>query len=72
VEIAARTEQHFCPIKHAAEVLTPHSRYAHFLPYADAGAYRNHVDEVRDSLADVVEPLPRAIQREHKTDDEQT
>jgi hypothetical protein len=71
VEIAARTEQHFCPIKHAAEVLTPHSRYAHFLPYADALAYRNRVDEVRDSFADV-EPLPRAIDRERKTDDEQT
>src|ERR1700694_4010658 len=30
-EIAARTEQHFCPIKHAQPVLRPHSRYTHFL-----------------------------------------
>jgi hypothetical protein len=29
------------------------------------------LDEVRDSFADV-EPLPRAIDRERKTDDEQT
>ena len=70
VEIAARTEQHFCPIKHAAEVPTPHTRYAHFLPYGDAGAYRNRVAEVRNSIADV-EQLPRAIQRERKTDDQQ-
>jgi len=40
-EIAARTEQHFCPIRHAAKVPAPHSRYPHFLPYGDARAYRD-------------------------------
>lgn len=50
-EIAARTEQHFCPIKHDDEVRTPHSRYLHFLPYGDAAAYRNRVDKVRDAFA---------------------
>ena len=70
VELAARTEQHFCPIKHDAEVLAPHSRYPHFLPYGDARAYRNHIDKVRDAFADI-EPLPQAIDRERKTDDEQ-
>jgi hypothetical protein len=41
-EIAARTEQYFCPIKHAHRMVRPHSRYAHFLPYGDAAAYRDH------------------------------
>ena len=35
VEIAARTEQHFCPIKHARKLLRPHSHYANFVPYGD-------------------------------------
>lgn len=58
-EIAARTEQHFCPIKHHGAVPAPHSRYAHFLPYGDAGAYRKRVGEVRNAFADI-QPLPRA------------
>ena len=39
-EIAARTEQRFCPIKHAHPPAQPHSRYPQFLPYGDAQAYR--------------------------------
>jgi len=39
-EIAARTEQRFCPIKHARPLAQPHSRYPQFLPYGDAQAYR--------------------------------
>src|SRR5271165_1249766 len=31
-EIAARTEQHFCPIKHSHPLVQTHSRYAKFLP----------------------------------------
>jgi hypothetical protein len=40
-EIAGRTEQRFCPIKHSHPILKPHSRYSHFLPYGDARAYRS-------------------------------
>jgi hypothetical protein len=29
-EVAARTEQHWCPIKHASRLRAPHSRYSHF------------------------------------------
>jgi hypothetical protein len=53
-EIAARTEQHFCPIKHARRVLKPHSRYGHFLPYGDAPAYREQEDAVSRDFADVL------------------
>lgn len=46
-EIAGRTEQHWCPIKHAHEIPAQHSRYARFLPYGDAEACRARVEEVR-------------------------
>lgn len=53
VEVAARTEQHWCPIKHAQRIRSPHSRYSHFLPYGDAAAYRAHIDEVRQDFKDL-------------------
>ncbi len=34
-EIAARTEQYWCPIKHAHQVAVLHSRYHKFLEYGD-------------------------------------
>jgi hypothetical protein len=53
VEIAARTEQHWCPIRHAHRIEHPHDRYPHFLPYGDAAAYRAKVDDVRSDFKDV-------------------
>jgi hypothetical protein len=53
VEIAGRTEQHWCPIKHARRVQNAHDRYAHFLPYGDAQAYRRELDTIRDDFKDV-------------------
>ena len=35
-EIAGRTEQYWCPIKHARKIRQPHSRYPRFLEYGDA------------------------------------
>jgi hypothetical protein len=53
VEIAARTEQYFCPIKHAHPLAQPHSQYPHFLPYGDARAYRKRSEAVARSHADL-------------------
>jgi hypothetical protein len=53
VEIAGRTEQHWCPIKHARRVQNTHDRYANFLPYGDAAAYREKLDSVRCDFKDV-------------------
>lgn len=53
VEIAGRTEQHWCPIKHARRVQRTHDRYSHFLPYGDATAYRERIDKVRDDFKDL-------------------
>ena len=53
VEIAGRTEQHWCPIKHARRVQNAHDRYSHFLPYGDAPAYREEIDKVRCDFKDL-------------------
>jgi hypothetical protein len=53
VEIAGRTEQHWCPIKHARRIRNAHDRYSHFLPYGDASAYRERIDKVRDDFKDL-------------------
>ena len=52
-EIAARSEQHFCPIKHAHRLAKAHSRYDKFLPYGDGRAYREHSDEVAQAYKDL-------------------
>ena len=55
-EIAARTEQHFCPIKHANCSKCAHSRYRKFVDFGDAEGYRSHVEEIRRSFGDVESP----------------
>lgn len=52
-EIAARTEQFWCPIKHAHRISTLHSRYQHFLDYGDAIAYRKYKEAVRKQFEDI-------------------
>jgi hypothetical protein len=55
-EIAARTEQYFCPIKHARKVLGSHDRYARFLDYGDATDFRERTAQLRAACA--TEPAP--------------
>lgn len=52
-EIVARTEQYFCPIKHARKRLGTHARYVHFLAYGDATDYRGRLEAVRRSLEQI-------------------
>ncbi len=49
-EIVARTEQYFCPIKHARKILGTHERYARFLEYGDATDYPARLEEFRRAL----------------------
>jgi hypothetical protein len=51
-EIAARTEQYWCPIKHARPIPTPHANYPRFFDYGDAAGYRRGLREIRRTLAD--------------------
>jgi len=53
VEVAARTEQHWCPIKHAQRLRSPHSRYSHFFDYGDAEQYSRNIETVRNDFVDV-------------------
>jgi hypothetical protein len=53
VEVAARTEQYWCPIKHASRVPSPHSRYHRFLPYGDAEGYVSELERLRQELRDL-------------------
>ncbi|WP_137043050.1 hypothetical protein [Pseudolabrys sp. FHR47] len=50
-EIVARTEQYWCPIKHARRVIGTHTRYALFDDYGDGEGYRERLEELRKDLA---------------------
>ena len=52
-EIAGRTEQFWCPIKHALHLRAVHSRYPHFLDYGDAEEYRKRIEQVRRDFEDL-------------------
>lgn len=49
-EVAARTEQYWCPIKHARVVRSPHQRYHFFFDYGDAVRYRRDLAALRRAL----------------------
>jgi hypothetical protein len=49
-EIAARTEQYWCPIKHGRRVRSPHTLYPLFVDYGDAPGYRARGPELRAAL----------------------
>ena len=49
-EIAARTEQYWCPIKHAKRVIGAHSKYNNFLDFGDANSYHSELVQMRKEL----------------------
>lgn len=51
-EVAARTEQYWCPVRHARPLKSVHSRYRHFFEYGDAKGYRERLEEVRRRFGD--------------------
>ncbi|MGZ5541999.1 MAG: hypothetical protein ACXWE3_09740, partial [Methylobacter sp.] len=52
-EIAGRTEQFWCPIKHAKRIKKLHSRYQKFIDYGDAEKYRSSVEKTRHDFKDL-------------------
>ncbi len=52
-EIAARTEQFWCPIKHARKLGTIHKRYHKFLDYGDHQEYQKRLAETRRDFSDL-------------------
>jgi len=51
-EIAARTEQYFCPIKHARRIVAAHERYPRFFEYGDAESYKLGLERLRKSCGE--------------------
>jgi hypothetical protein len=52
-EIAARTEQFWCPIKHARRIKSLHSRYHKFMGFGDDEQFRNRIEIVRHDFKDL-------------------
>ena len=51
-EVAARTEQYWCPIKHARRMRAAHERYPDFFDFGDAEAYRQGLERLRRQFRD--------------------
>src|SRR4029077_2981692 len=49
-EIAGRTEQYWCPIRHARAVRAPHAHYREFVDYGDAEGYHRRLPMLREEL----------------------
>ncbi|MBI5917876.1 MAG: hypothetical protein HY849_00670 [Nitrosomonadales bacterium] len=58
-EIIGRTEQYFCPIKHAHKVLGTHPRYPQFLEYGEAEDFEKRLEEYRQALAKEARAAPK-------------
>ena len=50
-EVIARTEQYWCPIKHANKIIDAHSWTENYADYGDASAYRERLVELRKIVA---------------------
>jgi hypothetical protein len=50
-EIAGRTEQYWCPIKHARKLAGAHPQYRHFVDYGDAEGYQRELAELREKIS---------------------
>lgn len=51
-EIVSRTEQYWCPIRHAHRIPGAHARYPRFFAYGDAEAYLEGVGTKRQELGE--------------------
>jgi len=54
-EIAAKTEQYWCPIKHAQRTPDPHKQVNHFIDYGDADNYKARIRELRNEIRNLKE-----------------
>ncbi|HQW28803.1 MAG TPA: hypothetical protein PK529_06435 [Verrucomicrobiales bacterium] len=68
-EIAARTEQYWCPIKHALRMKSRHSRYRFFFDYGDAERYLEQIEHLRRSFEDINKEEMAEIEEERNSRD---
>jgi hypothetical protein len=50
-EVVARTEQYWCPIKHARKIMAAHPYYTGFVDFGDAQSYKDELEKLRAELA---------------------
>ncbi len=51
-EIAAKTEQYWCPIKHASRTPDPHRYVERFVDFGDADAYKSRLKELQEQISE--------------------
>ncbi|WP_212524778.1 hypothetical protein [Actibacterium sp. MT2.3-13A] len=51
-EIASRTEEYWCPIKHARRIEEPHARYGSFVEFGDGEGFRENLSRRLREQAD--------------------
>ena len=49
-EVVARTEQYWCPIKHARKIMAAHPNYTGFVDFGDAQSYKDELENLRAEL----------------------
>lgn len=52
-EVVARTEQYWCPIKHARKIMAAHPYYTGFVDFGDAQSYKDELENLRTELAKI-------------------
>ncbi len=62
-EVASRTEQYWCPIKHTRRVVGAHARYDGFENFGDGDGYRLHLEDLRAALRTEEEPAEPAAKQ---------
>jgi len=55
-EVVARTEQYWCPIKHARKIMAAHPYYTGFVDFGDAESYQRELEKLRTELAKLDTP----------------
>jgi len=55
-EVVARTEQYWCPIKHARKVMGAHPYYTGFVDFGNAEGYKRELEVLRAELAKLDTP----------------
>lgn len=50
MEIVGRTEQFWCPIRHARKLRVHHEHYYKFVPYGNGARYRDELPKLREDL----------------------
>ncbi len=57
-EVVARTEQYWCPIKHARKVMAAHPYYTGFVDFGDAEGYQRELEHLRAELTELGQHAP--------------